>query len=179
MGSGSFLLSCGVLLPLRLLQAFLLLITGWCCCPCQPPCLFKVHMGGESSPLSRGVFLPPPVSRAFLLLVAGHMPLLPLEPLWPTWLVYLQFREGFPSPNLQHSVCLTLFPSCLYHSYCWLLSFSFFPGWRSVSPGDCADLAQGCLWEYRGTAKLTLSASSQAVWLPGDWRPGGPPGFSI
>jgi hypothetical protein len=24
---------------------------------------------------------------------------------------------------------------CLYCSYCSLLSFSFFPGWRSVCPG--------------------------------------------
>jgi hypothetical protein len=26
---------------------------------------------------------------------------------------------------------------------------SCFPGWGSVCPGGCADLAQGCLWEYR------------------------------
>jgi hypothetical protein len=42
----------------------------------------------------------------------------------------------------------TLFPMFLYCSYCLLLSFSFFPGWRSVCPGGYADLAQGCLWEY-------------------------------
>jgi hypothetical protein len=40
-------------------------------------------------------------------------------------------------------------------------SFSLFsPRWRSFCPGGYADLAQGCLWEYRGTAKLILSASS-------------------
>jgi hypothetical protein len=62
-------------------------------------------------------------------------------------------------------VCPTLFAMFLYCSYCLLLSFSFFPGWGSVCPGGYADLAQGCLWEYRGTAKLTLwSTSSQAVW---------------
>jgi hypothetical protein len=61
------------------------------------------------------------------------------------WLVYLQFREGFPSPALQHSVCLTLFTKCLYCSFCLLLSFSFFPGWGSVCPGGYAVLAQGCL----------------------------------
>jgi hypothetical protein len=38
-------------------------------------------------------------------------------------LVYLQFREGFPSPP------------CLYCCYCLLLSFSFFPRWMSVCPG--------------------------------------------
>jgi hypothetical protein len=63
-------------------------------------------------------------------------------------LVYLQFWEGFPSPALQHSVRPTLFATCLYCSYCLLLSFSFFPGWRSVCPGGYAVLARGCLWEY-------------------------------
>jgi hypothetical protein len=64
------------------------------------------------------------------------------------------------------------------HSYCLLLSFSFFPRWRSVCPGGYAALAQGCLWEYHGTVKLTLSESSQAVWVwaAGSWWPaaGGP-----
>jgi hypothetical protein len=64
----------------------------------------------------------------------------------------------------------TLFPTCLYCSYCLLLNFSFFPGWRSVCPGGYAALAQGCLWEYRGTANLTLSMSSQAIWVQ---APGG------
>jgi hypothetical protein len=69
-------------------------------------------------PLSCGVFLPLPLSQAF----AEHAPPLP-----PAWLVYLQFREGFPSPNLWHSVHPTLFPMCLNCSYCLLLSFSFCP----------------------------------------------------
>jgi hypothetical protein len=93
-------------------------------------------------------------------------------PLPPARLVYLQFREGFPSPSLQHSVRPTLFPTCLYCSYCLLLSFSFFPGWRSVCPGGYAEVAQGCLWEYHSTAKLTLSASSQAVWVQVTHGPG-------
>jgi hypothetical protein len=59
-------------------------------------------------------------------------------------LVYFQFHEGFPSPHLQHSGHPTLFAMCLY-SYCLLLSFYFFPGWRSVCPGGYADLAQGVL----------------------------------
>jgi hypothetical protein len=62
--------------------------------------------------------------------------------------VCLQLQEGFPSPPLRHSCCPTLFATCLYCSYCLLLSFSFFPGWGSVCPGGYADLAQGCLWEY-------------------------------
>jgi hypothetical protein len=63
-------------------------------------------------------------------------------------LVYLQFREGFPSPRLWHSVCPILFATCLYCSYCLLLSFSIFPGCGSICPGGYAVLAQGCLWEY-------------------------------
>jgi hypothetical protein len=119
-------------------------------------------MGSASSSLSCGVFLLPPLSQAFPLLVARCAPSLPLARL-----VYLQFWEGFPSPNLQRSVRPTLFPTCLYCYY----SVSFFPVWRSVCPGGYAALAQGCLWEYHGTTKLTLSTSSQAVWA----RPTGGP----
>jgi hypothetical protein len=121
-------------------------------------------VGSGSSLLSCGVFLPPPFSQAFPLLVAGRVPRLPPEPLRPPGLFIYSPWKDFPSPNLRHSVCPTLFPACLYCSYCLLVSFSFFPGWKSVCPGGYAALAQGCLWEYRGTAKLTLSASSQAVW---------------
>jgi hypothetical protein len=76
------------------------------------------------------------------------------------WLVYLQFWEGFPSPTLWCSVCPTLFATCLYCSYCLLLSFSFFPGWGSICPGGYADLAQGCLWKYR------IPLSSPCLCLP-------------
>jgi hypothetical protein len=75
-------------------------------------------------------------------------------------LVYLQFQEGFLSPPLWHSVCPTLFATCLYCSYCLLLSFSFFLGWGSVCPGGYADLAQGCLWKYR------IPLSSPCLCLP-------------
>jgi hypothetical protein len=91
-----------------------------------------------------------------------------------------------PTParaSLAHLACLLIVPgrvpfpqssalsaphllSCV--SYLFLLLIThflfFFPGWRSVCPGGYAALAQACLWEYRGTAKLTWSASSQAVW---------------
>jgi hypothetical protein len=87
-------------------------------------------------------------------------------------LAYLQSREGFPSPNLQRSVHPTLFPACLNCSYCLLLSFSFFPGWRSVCLGGYAALAQACLRGYHGTTKLTWSASSQAIWAPATGSPG-------
>jgi hypothetical protein len=83
-------------------------------------------MGSGASLLSCGVFLPSPLSQAFPLLVAERAPLLLPEPLRPAWLVYLQSQEGFPSPNLWHSVHPTFFPMCLYCSYCLLVSFSFF-----------------------------------------------------
>jgi hypothetical protein len=169
-GGGSSPLSCGVFLPPPLSQAFLLLITRQCFCSCQPPCLFTVHVGSGSSLLSCGVFLPPPLSQAFLLLVAGRTPPLQPEPLQPAWLVYLQSQEGFPSPNLRRSGRPTLFSTCLYCSSCLLVSFSFFPRWRSVCPECYAALAHACLWEYCGTSKLTWSTSSQAIWA---WVTGG------
>jgi hypothetical protein len=160
-GVGSSPLSCGVFLPPPLSQAFLLLISGRCCCSCQPPCLFTAHVGSGSSLLSCGVFLPPPLSPAFPLLVAGHAPTpARASPAGPACLFTVPGR--IPFPQLRCSVCPTLFPTCLC-SYCLLVSFSFFPGWRSVCPGGYAALAQGCLWKYCSTAKLTLSASSQAV----------------
>jgi hypothetical protein len=76
-------------------------------------------------------------------------------------------------------VCPTLFLACLYCSYCLLVSVSFFPRWRSVCPGGYAALVQGFLWEYRGTVKLTLSASSQAIWVWVTGSPREPPFFSI
>jgi hypothetical protein len=63
-GGGPCPLSSEVFLPLPLSEAFLLLLTGRCCCSCRPPCLFTVHVGSGSSLLS----------QAFLLLVAGRTP---------------------------------------------------------------------------------------------------------
>jgi hypothetical protein len=117
-------------------------------------------------------FSPSPTLTSFP--APGCMPPLP-----PGWLVYLQSQEGFPSPNLQRSGRPTLFATCLYCSYCLLLSFSFFPWWRLVCPGGYADVAQGCLWEYCSTTKLTLSMCSQSVWAWVTGGPGGPPGFSV
>jgi hypothetical protein len=67
-------LSCAVFLQLPLLQAFLLLLTGRCCCSCQPPCLFTVHVRSGSSLLSCGVFLPQPLLQASPLLFAERAP---------------------------------------------------------------------------------------------------------
>jgi hypothetical protein len=132
-----------------------------------------------SSLLSRGVFLPPPLSQAFPLLVAGRMPPLPPEALWPTRLVYLQSREGFPSPNLWRLVHPTLFSTCLYCSYCLLVSFSFFPQVEvSLSRGLCCSgpgLSVG-VPQYREAHLVCVFPNRLGE---DDWRPGGPPGFSV
>jgi hypothetical protein len=58
--------------------------------------------------------------------------------------------------------------------------FSFYPPWVGVSLSrGYADLAQGCLWEYR-----VLLSSPCGLLLPGRigagiWRCGSPPGFSV
>jgi hypothetical protein len=171
-GSGSSPLSCAVFFPLPLLQAFLLLITGQCYCSYQPPCLFTAHVGSGSSLLSCGVFLPLPLSQAFLLLVAGRAPPAPTRasPACLACLFTVLGRIPFP----QSSALST--PHPLSHvSLLFLLlitQFLFFPRVGvSLSRGYAA-LAQACLWEYRGTAKLTLSTSSQAVWARVTGGPG-------
>jgi hypothetical protein len=179
MGSGSSPFSCAVFLPLPLLQAFLLLITGRCCCSCQPPCLFTVHIRSGSSLLSCGVFLPPPVSQAFPVLVAGHMPLLPLEPLWPgpACLSTVPGRISFPQ-YLALSV-----PHPLSHlSLLFLLlisQFLFFPQVEvSLSRGLCCSgpgLSVG-VPRYHEAHLVCVFPSCLGV---GDWWPGGPPCFSF
>jgi hypothetical protein len=67
-------------------------------------------------------------------------------------------------------MCPTLFPVCLYCSYCLLLSFSFVPWVGICLSRGYAALAQACLWEYCSAMKLTWSTSSQAVWV---WANGG------
>jgi hypothetical protein len=177
-GGGSSPISCAVFLPPPLSQAFPLLLTGRCCCSCQPPCLFTAQVGSGSSLLSCGVFLPSPLSQAFQLLVAGRMAPLLLEP-WPARLVYLQFREQFPSPNLLCSVHPTLFPACLYCSYCLLVSSSFFPRVEvSLSRVLCCSapsLSVGVPW-YREAHLVCFFPSHLGV---GNWRLEGPPCFSV
>jgi hypothetical protein len=167
-GGGSSPLSCEVFLPPPLSQAFLLLLTGQCCCSCQPPCLFTVHMGSGSSLLSCGVFLPPPLSPAFPLLVDGHAPRphshQSLSGL-PGLFIYSPGKDSLPP--IFGSQCAP--PSFLRVFIALIAYYSvslFVPGWRTVCPGDYAALAQACLWEYHGTAKLTWSTSSQAIWAP-------------
>jgi hypothetical protein len=122
-GSGSSPISCAVFLPLPLLQAFLLLITGQCCCSCQPPCLFTVHVGSGSFLFSCGVFLPPPLSQAFPLLVAGHTPPLPPEPLWPFRLVYLQFIYSSGKDSLLPIFGAQCAPPSFLHVFIVLIAY--------------------------------------------------------
>jgi hypothetical protein len=115
------------------------------------------------------------LSRSWLL---GAHPPLPVEPLRPGPACLFTVPEGFSSPALWSLRCPTLFAMSLYCSYCLLLSFSFFPMWRSVCPGGYAVLAHGCLWEYR------VPLSSPSPCLPmlyghGRLAAGGPSGFSV
>jgi hypothetical protein len=117
-----------------------------------------------------------PLSQASPLLVAGRAPPL-TEPLQPVWLVYLQSREGFPSPNPQRSGRPTLFPACLNCSYCLLLSFSFFPWVEvSLSRGLCCSGPGFSVGELRYREAHLVRVFPVGA---GHWRPGGPPRFSI
>jgi hypothetical protein len=154
-GDGSSPLSSEVFLPLLLSEAFLLLLTGRCCCSCCPPCLFTVHVGSGSS-LLHSHKLP----CSWLLGVSrSHQRLSGL----PGLFIYSPRKDSLPPifsaqgppPSFQR----VLTDLIAYYS----VSLFFFPGWRSVCPGGYAALAQPCLWGYRGTVKLTWSASSQAV----------------
>jgi hypothetical protein len=102
---------------------------------------------------------------------------LPPEALRPARLVYLQSREGFPSPNLQRSGRPTLFLACLNCSYCLLLSFCFFPRVEvSLSSGLCCSgsgLSVGVPW-YREAHLVRVFPSFMGA---GHWRPQGPSSF--
>jgi hypothetical protein len=140
-------------------------LLGVCCCSCRSMCLFTAHVGSGSSPVSCGVFLPLPLSQAFLLLVAGRMPPLPPEPLGPGPVCLFTVPGRIPLPPFRAQGAPTLFATCLYCSFCLLLSFY-------------ADLAQGCLWKYR----VSLSSPCLRLPKPSGCRrlaAGGPPGFSI
>jgi hypothetical protein len=128
-------------------------------------CLFTARVGSGSSPLSCGAFFPPPLLQAFVLLVAGCV-LLILPSL--AQLVYLQFCEGFPSLffGVQGSPPSLL---CVFIVLIAYYSVSlFFPEWGSVCPGGYADLAQGCLWEYR--VPLSSLCDSRLPKPSGHWH---------
>jgi hypothetical protein len=166
-GGGSSSLSCEVFLPLPLSQAFLLLITGRCCCSCRPPCLFTVHVGSGSSLLSCGVFLPLPLSQASPLLVAGRTPCSyqSLSGL-PGLFIYSPGKDSLP-PIFSAQGAPPSFQRVLIVLIAYYSVSLFFPGWRSVCPWGYAALAQAGLWENCRTTKLTWSPSSQWVLATG------------
>jgi hypothetical protein len=95
----------------------------------------------------------------------------------PTRLVYLQSREGFPSPNLQRSGRPTLFSVCLNCSYCLLLSFSFFARVEvSLSRGLCCSGPGLSVGEpqYRKAHLVCVFPSHIGA---SHWRPLGPSSF--
>jgi hypothetical protein len=137
-------------------------------------CMFVYSFHGRwVFPLSCGVFLPPLLSEAFQLLVSGfHAPAPARASLvQPGLFVYSSGRDSIPCSS-ELSVPHPLSRVSLLFLLLISQFLSFFPGWKSVCPGGYADLAQGCLWEYRGTAKLTLSMSSQAIWAQETGGPG-------
>jgi hypothetical protein len=183
-GSGFYPLSCAVFIPPPLSQAFLLLITEWCCCSCQPPCLFTVHMGSGSSLLSCGVFLPPPLSQASLLLVAERTP----RPYsrqslsGPSSLfIYRLFTVPGRVPFPQSSVLRAPHPLSSMSLLLLLLitQFLFFPRVEvSLSRGLCCSapgLSVGVLRYCKAHLVYVFPSRLGA----GDWQPGGPPCFSI
>jgi hypothetical protein len=98
------------------------------------------------------------------------------EPLRPGLFIYSP-RKGSLPPIVSAQGAPPSFQRVLIVLIAYYSVSLFFPGWKSVCPGGYAALAQACLWENRGTAKLTWSASSQCV--PATGGPGGPPRFSI
>jgi hypothetical protein len=84
-----------------------------------------------------------------------------------------------PFPQFSALRVPTLFCQCPYCSYCLLVSFSFFP-WVGVglSRGLCCSGPGLSVGEprYREAHLVRVFPSRLST---GDWRPGGPPGFSV
>jgi hypothetical protein len=114
-------------------------------------------------PPSCGVFLSPPLSQAFPLLVAGCAPLRPLEPSSLPSLFIYSFRKDSPPPIFGAQCAPPSFPFVFIALIAYYSVSLFSPGGGPSVQGYGA-LALGCLWEYHGIAKLTLSGCSQAVW---------------
>jgi hypothetical protein len=174
-GKWVFPLSCGVFLPLLLLQAFPLLLAGHVLL-LLPAGVFVYNSHGRwVSPLSCGVFLPLPLSQAFPLLVARHAPPLLPSLARPGLFIYSSGRD---SPPLALRV---LHPLCNVSLLFLLLitQFSFFlGGGRSV---------QGAMliWPKVVCGSTTYHLVHLVRVFPGHlgasiwWWPRGPPDFSI
>jgi hypothetical protein len=176
-GSGSSPLSWGVFLPPLLVQAFLLLIAGQCCCSCQLACLFTAHMGGGSSPLSCGVFLPLLLSQAFLFLVAEGAPAPARASLARPGLFIYSSGKDSPTPlsaQAPHLLCLFVFIVLIVY-----YSVSLF------SPGGGWSVQGAMLIWPRVVCGSTMYCLAHLVRVfpnhlgVGVWWPRGPSGFSV
>jgi hypothetical protein len=90
-------------------------------------------------------------------------------PAFSSWLVV----RDFPSPLFSAQGTL---PSLLCVFFVVIAYYSvFFPVWGLVCPGGYADLAQGCLWEYRmplsSPCGLHLPKLSGCCHLAAAWEP--------
>jgi hypothetical protein len=171
-------LLCAVLLPLPLSQTFLLLITGRCCCSCQPPCLCTAHMGSGYSLLSCGVFLPPPLTR---FPAPGCWACSPAparaSPACPACLFTVLGRIPFPQSSVLGAPHLL---SLVSLSFLLLITqFLFFPRVEvRLSRELCCSgprLSVGIPQYYKDHLVHVFPSRLDA----GDWRPGGPLGFSV
>jgi hypothetical protein len=168
MESGSSPISCGVFLPLPLLQTFPLLVTGHV--PLLLPSLASLFIYS-----SCGKWAFPPLLWSFP--PTATFTSFPAPCCWAGattsafsgWLVYLQFCEGFPLPPFGAQGTLPSLLHVFFVVIAYLFSFfSFFPGWGSVCPGGYADLTQGCLWEY--CMPLSSPCGLRLPKLSGHWH---------
>jgi hypothetical protein len=142
--------------------------------PLSQACVFIYSSHGK------WVFCPllwsfPPSATLTSFPTPGFWVLLP-SPARPGLFIYSSRRDS-PPPLWRSGP--TLFPVCLYCSYCLSLSFSFFSGWGSVCPG-------GTLIWPRVVCGSTMYHLAHLVCVfpscldAGNWRqPGGPPGFPV
>jgi hypothetical protein len=112
-------------------------------------------------PLYCVVFLPPPLSQAFPLLIAGRMPLL---------LHYSSRKDSLPP--IFGTQCSPPSFQCVFIVFFVYYSVSLFSLGGGQSVQGAMLLWPRVVWEFRGTAKLTLSMSSQAVWAQATVGPG-------
>jgi hypothetical protein len=129
-------------------------------------------LGSGSSLLSCGVFPPSATLTSFPSLGCwAHAPAPTRASLArPACLFMVPGRIPFPQSLALSAPHLLSRVSLLF--LLLITQFLFFPRVGiSLSRGYAA-LAQPCLWKYRGTMKLTLSTSSQAIWAQATGSPG-------
>jgi hypothetical protein len=123
------------------------------------------HVGSGPYP-SHGVFLPLPLLQALQLLVAEQVPLLLPSP--TSLFIYSSMRDCPSLPLWLQGALPSLLRDffcccCLLYSFIFLFTLD----WGSVCPEGYADLAQGCLWEYR--VPLSSPGGLHLPKLSGSW----------